>query len=49
MGELVRGLLDAGYVGDFDVELIGHDVPPSGYDALLRGSLAFFERVMAPA
>lgn len=49
LGELVRGLLDAGYVGDFDVELIGHDVPPSEYDSLLRGSIDFFERVMAPA
>jgi sugar phosphate isomerase/epimerase len=49
LGDLVRGLLDAGYVGDFDVELIGHDVPPSGYESLLRGSLEFFERVLAPA
>ena len=49
LGELVRGLMEAGYVGDFDVELIGHDVEPCGYDSLLRGSQEFFERVLAPA
>ncbi len=49
LAELVRGLLEAGYVGDFDVELIGHAIEPSQYDALLRSSQEFFERVLAPA
>ncbi|HYO24750.1 MAG TPA: sugar phosphate isomerase/epimerase, partial [Lacipirellulaceae bacterium] len=46
LGELVRGLLDAGYVGDFDVELIGHHAEPHEYEGLLRGSLEYMERVM---
>jgi sugar phosphate isomerase/epimerase len=49
LAELVRGLVDAGYVGDFDVELIGHNVGESMYDELLRSSQEFFGRVLAPA
>jgi sugar phosphate isomerase/epimerase len=49
LAELVRGLLDAGYVGDFDVELIGPAIEHGHYEALLTESQAFFERVMAPA
>ncbi|HMP05245.1 MAG TPA: sugar phosphate isomerase/epimerase [Lacipirellulaceae bacterium] len=46
---IVRGLVEAGYVGDFDVELIGPQLEPSEYESLLRTSLEFFERVLAPA
>lgn len=49
LSELVRGLLDAGYVGDFDVELIGPAIEHGNYEALLKGSQEFFERVLAPA
>jgi hypothetical protein len=49
LAELVRGLLEAGYVGDFDVELIGRRIEPGDYQTLLRSSLEFFERVLAPA
>jgi sugar phosphate isomerase/epimerase len=45
---LVRALVDAGYVGDFDVELVGHALEPGQYETLLRSSLEFFDRVMAP-
>ena len=48
LAELVRGLLDAGYVGDFDVELFGREIEQTDNDELLRSSLAFFERVLAP-
>jgi sugar phosphate isomerase/epimerase len=49
LAELVRGLIDAGYVGDFDVELIGRNIGQSDYESLLASSQAFFERVLAPA
>lgn len=45
---MIRGLIDAGYNGDFDVELIGREIGPSQYDAVLSSSLEFFERVLAP-
>jgi sugar phosphate isomerase/epimerase len=48
LGELVRGLLEAGYVGDFDVELFGHEIEQTDNEELLRSSLEFFDRVMAP-
>ena len=48
IAEIVRGLVDAGYTGDFDVELSGRDVEESHYEDLLRDSLEFFERVLAP-
>jgi sugar phosphate isomerase/epimerase len=49
LAELVRGLLEAGYVGDFDVELIGPAIEQGNYQSLLKGSQEFFERVLAPA
>jgi sugar phosphate isomerase/epimerase len=49
LAELVRGLLDAGYVGDFDVELIGRNIEHRDYESLLKSSQEFFERVLAPA
>jgi sugar phosphate isomerase/epimerase len=49
LAELVRGLVDAGYAGDFDVELIGPSVEGRSYDELLRVSQEFFGRVLAPA
>lgn len=49
LANLVRGLVEAGYVGDFDVELIGHRIGPSDYESVLRSSQEFFERVLAPA
>jgi sugar phosphate isomerase/epimerase len=49
LADLVRGLIEAGYMGDFDVELIGRNIEQSNYESLLAGSLEFFERVLAPA
>jgi sugar phosphate isomerase/epimerase len=46
---LVRGLLEAGYTGDFDVELFGQHIEPGAYDELVTSSLEFFERVLLPA
>jgi sugar phosphate isomerase/epimerase len=49
LAEVIRGLVEAGYTGDFDVELIGQEIEPSQYDEVLTSSLEFFERVLAPA
>jgi sugar phosphate isomerase/epimerase len=48
LAEMIRGLVDAGYTGDFDVELFGREIDPSKYEEVLRGSLEFFERVLSP-
>ena len=48
LAELVRGLLEAGYTGDFDVELIGREIQHRDYGGLLASSLEFFERVVSP-
>jgi sugar phosphate isomerase/epimerase len=48
LGDLIRGLVDAGYTGDFDVELIGGDIEPGQYEEVLASSLDYFERVLAP-
>ena len=49
LAELIRGLMEAGYTGDFDVELIGSQFDPSQYAEVLSSSLEFFERVLTPA
>jgi sugar phosphate isomerase/epimerase len=49
LAELIRGLIDADYTGDFDVELIGRSIQQSDYEGILKSSLEFFERVLAPA
>jgi len=48
LADIVRGLVDAGYTGDFDVELIGSQLDQSEYEDVLTTSLDFFERVLAP-
>lgn len=48
LAEIVRGLVDAGYTGDFDVELIGSQLDESQYEGVLSASLEYFERVLAP-
>lgn len=47
LAEIVRGLVDAGYTGDFDVELMGREIDESQYEEVLAASLDFFERVLA--
>jgi sugar phosphate isomerase/epimerase len=48
LAEIVRGLVDAGYTGDFDVELIDSQLDESEYEGVLTASLDYFERVLAP-
>ncbi len=47
LAEIVRGLVDAGFTGDFDVELMGREIDESQYADVLMSSLEFFERVLA--
>ena len=46
--EVLSGLLDAGYEGNFDVELVGQDIEPSGYQSLLAASRRAFEELLMP-
>ncbi|MEN1679646.1 MAG: sugar phosphate isomerase/epimerase family protein [Planctomycetota bacterium] len=39
--EVVSALLDAGYAGDFDVELIGATESPAEYEGLINHSMAY--------
>ncbi|MEM9657783.1 MAG: sugar phosphate isomerase/epimerase family protein [Planctomycetota bacterium] len=48
LGRIVRGLIDAGYEGDFDVELIGHEIELSDYDSLLASSRNVFSELLTP-
>jgi sugar phosphate isomerase/epimerase len=47
LAELVRGLLEAGYIGDFDVELIGSRIEHGCYHEVLRNSQEFWRAVLA--
>jgi len=47
--EIIRTLLEAGYAGDFDVELTGPVVESACYQALLQDSRAFFDEAVASA
>lgn len=49
LDEIVRGLLEFGYEGDFDVELIGSEIELADYRELLDSSRQAFQRVHAPA
>ena len=47
--EVLRNLTEAGYQGDFDVELVGQDIEPRHYQDLLRTSKQTFDRLSASA
>ena len=49
LSAIVRNLLDAGYQGDFDVELFGQDIELSNYEDLLVTSKQTFDQLFAPA
>ncbi len=48
LSEIINGLLEAGYAGDFDVELIGQDIELADYDNLLTNSRLAFNDLLAP-
>ena len=45
----VSRLVQAGYDGDFDVELRGEEIEPCQYEAVLRQSKHFFDRLLTQA
>jgi sugar phosphate isomerase/epimerase len=49
LGQLVRGLVDHGYEGNFDVELTGCEIELAGYDAVLESSLRQFDQWVGSA
>ena len=46
VAEMVAALLDAGYTGDFDVELIGEDIETAAYDDLICHSKQAYEAML---
>ncbi|NOY28715.1 MAG: sugar phosphate isomerase/epimerase [Planctomycetes bacterium] len=49
LSQIVHNLLEAGYEGDFDIELAGEDIEFSDYHHLLEISKLAFDRMLAPA
>ena len=47
VGKIVRAFLDAGYDGDFDVELIGEEIETIDYHDLLEHAKQAFERFVS--
>jgi len=47
--EIVHNLLEAGYEGNFDIELAGEDIELRDYNHLLTSSKQAFDRLLAPA
>jgi sugar phosphate isomerase/epimerase len=48
LARFVHGLLEAGYQGDFDVELFGREIEVADYQWLLDESLKYLEELLAP-
>ncbi|MCA9230049.1 MAG: sugar phosphate isomerase/epimerase [Planctomycetales bacterium] len=46
--EILHNLLEAGYSGDFDIELAGEDIELSDYEQLLSCSKQAFDRLLEP-
>ncbi len=46
--EIISSLLEAGYEGDFDVELMGQNIEPSGYNQLLKETRLAFDGLLTP-
>lgn len=46
--EMMSRLLDAGYEGDFDVELAGQEIELADYDKLLSSSRLAFDELLTP-
>jgi sugar phosphate isomerase/epimerase len=46
--EILQQLLEAGYRGDFDVELVGQDIQLCDYQSLLQNSKQAFDRLLTP-
>jgi len=49
LSRIVHNLLEAGYEGNFDIELAGEDIELNSYNHLLSISKIAFDRMLAPA
>jgi hypothetical protein len=49
LAKIIRTLMQAGYRGDYEVELMGEEIETSDYQDLLAHSQAAFERIRAEA
>jgi len=49
LATIMHNLLEAGYEGDFDIELAGEDIESRDYHHLLEISKLAFDRMLAPA
>lgn len=47
--EIISSLLEAGYDGDFDVELVGQAIEPNVYEDLLVASQRAFDELLTPS
>ena len=48
LANVLQDLIEAGYQGDFDIELVGQDVQLCDYEYLLQDSKQTFEQFLAP-
>ena len=48
LAEILQNLLEVGYQGDFDVELVGQDMQLCDYEYLLKTSAQTFDRLLSP-
>lgn len=48
LSEMMQCLLEAGYQGDFDIELAGQEIELSGYEHLLTTSKQAFDQLLSP-
>ena len=48
LADFLQVLIEAGYQGDFDIELVGQDVQLCDYEDLLQDSRQAFQRLLAP-
>ncbi|MEM6798683.1 MAG: sugar phosphate isomerase/epimerase family protein [Planctomycetota bacterium] len=49
VSEMISTLLEAGYEGDFDIELMGPTIEASDYESVLRSSRDFFQQSVQSA
>jgi sugar phosphate isomerase/epimerase len=48
LAQIVRHLVEAGYQGDFDIELVGQDMQLCDYEHLLKASKRAFDQMLSP-
>jgi sugar phosphate isomerase/epimerase len=49
LSRIIGQLLDAGYDGVFDIEIIGSRIEDEGYESAIRRSLGYLDELLEPA